>query len=72
MKVTPLQSMNMIIRKDKTNTKLAAYLHACAFSPPLSTLQAAIMKGNFLTWPGIDTINFEKLITDTAAMEKGH
>ena len=33
---------NAIIRQDKTKSELAAYLHGCAFSPALSTLQQAV------------------------------
>ena len=65
-------NMNMIIRKDKTKTELAEYLHKCAFSPSLSTLQHAIRKGHFLTWPGIADINFEKYITNLVPTAKGH
>eukprot|EP00957_Ditylum_brightwellii_P211412 15366140-Ditylum_brightwellii.AAC.4 len=55
-----LQSLSLIVRKDKTKSEFAVYFHACAFSPPLSTFQAAVKKGNFIKWP------------ETAAMEKGH
>ena len=52
---------NMIIRKDQTKTELANYLHACAFSPALSTLQQAKHQGHLLTWPGINEINLVNL-----------
>ena len=66
------QSMNAIIRRDKTKLELAQYLHACAFSPALSSFQKAIRKGHFLTWPGIRDINFEKTLIATVPAAKGH
>ena len=74
-KITPHispPSCNYIITKDKSKTILAQYLHATAFSPPLSTFDYAIKNGNFITWPGIDNLNFKKLIDTTTALEKGH
>ena len=41
---------------------MAQYLHACAFLPAISTFQECVNKGNFLSWSGIDTLNFEKLL----------
>ena len=64
--------INFIIRKDKTKTELAKFYHATVFSPPVSTLQKAIRKGNFLSWPGISNLNFNKLIGTTEATEMGH
>ena len=66
------ENVNMIIRRDKTKTDLAEYLHKCAFSPSLSTFQRAIRKGHFLTWPGINDINFEKYIKNLVPTAKGH
>ena len=51
---------------------MARYLHACAFSPAISTFQKAINKGFFITWPGIDTLNFKKILETTVESEKGH
>ncbi len=48
------------------------FLHATAFSPAISTFQKAIRNGNFVTWPGIDSINFETVLKITLATEKGH
>ena len=67
-----IQSINYIISKEKSKTELAQYLHACAFSPVVSTFQQCIKKGNFITWPGIDDINFKKFINTTEATIKGH
>ena len=64
--------MNLIIRQDQTKTDLAKFLHATAFSPAISTFQKAIRKGNFVTWPGIASINFEKILPTTLATEQGH
>ena len=62
----------MIIRKDKRKSELAEYLHKCAFSPSLSTFQKTIRKGNFVTWPGINEINFKKFIINILPTAKGH
>ena len=43
-------AINYIVQKDKTKLELAQYLHACAFSPCVKTLQACIRRGNF--YPG--------------------
>ena len=64
--------LNYIITKDKTKSDLARYLHATAFSPRISTFSKAIRNGNFVTWPGIENLNFEKLIGTTIASELGH
>ena len=65
-------SANAIIRKDKSKAELAAYLHACAGSPPLDSFIRARNKGNFVTWPGIDAIDFKKHLEPTIATAKGH
>ena len=62
---------NYIIHKDKSKLELAQYLHACAFSPVLSTFQASINKGNFLTWPGIEDVKFKKLLGTTLSTALG-
>ena len=48
------------------------YLHACAFSPALPTFQAAIWNQNFVTWPGIHTVNFSKFLGDKTSIYMGH
>jgi len=58
----PDSKMNYIVTKDKDKLELAQYLHGCAFSPSITTFQKSINKGNFITWPGIDTINFKKVL----------
>ena len=67
-----INAINYIITRDKSKTELAQYLHACAFSPVISTFQACIQRGNFVTWPGIDNLNFKKLLGTTEATLKGH
>ena len=68
----PLQSANYVVTKDKTKYELARYLHACAFSPSLHTFTKAIKNGNFISWPGIEMLNFKKLLENTAETAKGH
>ena len=63
-------SMNYIIRADKTKSESAQYLFASAFSPSISTFTKAINNENFVTWPGIDKLNFQKLLGTTLASEK--
>ena len=46
------------------------YFHGCAFSPVISTFQECIRKGNFISWPGIDDLNFKKTINTTEATLK--
>ena len=53
------QKINAIIRKDKSKSELASYLHACAGSPPISSFIRAVKNGNFATWPGIHDIRIE-------------
>ena len=64
--------MNIIVDKTQLKSDLARYLHGCAFSPVISTFKTAIGKGNFVTWPGIDSINFKKLVGPTVPTSKGH
>ena len=66
------QSLNYIVWKDKTKMELAEYYHKCAFSPALSTFIQAIKNGHFLSWPGIERLNFEKLIINKIPTAKGH
>ena len=67
-----INQVNYIIAKDKSKSDLAKYLHGCAFSPVISTFQKCINKGNFITWPGIDDINFKTMLKTTEATLKGH
>ena len=65
-------TINAIIRKDSTKTKLANYYHACLGSPCLTTLQKAVRQGNLITWPGIEGINFLKYKPNEVATALGH
>jgi len=65
-------NINFIITKDKSKTELAQFIHATLFSPAIDTLIKAIRNGHLVTFPGIHTLNFEKLLKTTMATEKGH
>ena len=65
-------TMNYIIQKDKSKLELAQYLQGCAFSLSISTFQNSINKGNFITWPGIQSVNFKKALSTTLATSLGH
>jgi len=67
-----VESINYIIKKDQPKYHLAAYIHACMFSPTISTLQRAVNLGNLISFPNIDNINFKTSLGPTAAMAKGH
>ena len=64
--------MNYTIIRDKTQQDLAQYFHACLFPPSISTLTEAIQQRNLLSQPGIENLNFSKLIGTTIAIELGH
>ena len=51
---------------------MAYLLPSCAFSPTISTFQKCIQNGNFMSWPGIEDLNFKKLLDTTEATLKGH
>ena len=65
-------ALNVIVNKTQSKKNLAKYLHGCVFSPVISTFKTAIGKGNFVTWPGIDSLNFNKLVGPTIPTAKGH
>ena len=48
-------SANGAIRNVRTKQDLAAFLHACAFSPQYSTFLRAIRRNHFDSWPGLTT-----------------
>jgi hypothetical protein len=66
------QQANPIIRKDQTKTELAQHLYGCCGSPAVSTWKMAIKNGNFITWPGIDTISLDRDLPKSVASTKGH
>ena len=65
-------SCNYILTLDKSKYELAQYLYGCLYAPALPTLETAIRKGNLISWPGIDNINFKKYVGINVAHEKGH
>ena len=62
-------SINAIIRKQQTKSKLWTYLHRCCGSPAISTWRKAIQNDNFITWPVIDSLSMytDSHITITTA-----
>jgi hypothetical protein len=66
------QQANPIIGKDQTKTKLAQYIYGCCGSPAVSTWKKAIRNGNFITWPGIDTISLDCDLPKSVASTKGN
>ena len=66
------QQLNVILIKNKTKQQLAAYLHACCFSPSVTTFVKAIKKGHFITWPGLDATMIQKHLIVPVATAKGH
>ena len=63
---------NAIVRKDQTKAELAEYLYGCCGSPAISTFKKAIKNGNFITWPGIDTLSLDRDLLPSIASAKGH
>ena len=63
---------NAIIKKDTSKKELAQYLHATAGYPVLSTFNTAIKKGNFISWPGIESLSFTKHLPKSMQTSKGH
>ena len=66
------QSANIIIRKNKTKSELAEFLHAAAFAPTKSTLVNAIKNNHFISWPGLDPSLITKHLALTESTVKGH
>ena len=64
--------MNYITQRDKTTNDLARYLHVSTFSPATSTFQQSINDWNFIIWPGVDNINFKKMIDIIVSTAQGH
>jgi hypothetical protein len=58
---------------DNNNQKdLINYLHASCFSPVKSTWIAAIKKGNFSSWPGLNEHSVEKYLSKSTSTAKCH
>jgi len=63
---------NAIIRKSQAKIELAEYLYGCCGSPAISTFIYAIKNGNFLSWPGIESVSFTKHLAPSVDSAKGH
>jgi len=63
---------NAIICKSQAKTELAEYLYGCCGSPAVSTFIHAIKNGNFLSWPGIESVSFTKHLPPSIDSAKGH
>lgn len=68
----PDQQVNGIVTAKQTKQELARYLHACAFSPTVSTWKKAITKGHFASWPGLTEELITKHFAPTDANSLGH
>jgi hypothetical protein len=68
----PKHHINAIIRKDLSKTQLVQYLYGCCGSPVVSTWKKAIKNGNFITWPGIDSLSIDAHLSKSVASTKGH
>ena len=66
------QQINIIVQVYKNKVDLAQLLHRTLFSPKISTLQKAIANNHFLTWPGIDQVDFKKLVLNSILTALGH
>jgi hypothetical protein len=65
-------SANGAIRNVRTKQDLAAFLHACAFSPQYSTFLRALRHNHFNSWPGLTTTLITKHLKKSLATSKGH
>ena len=65
-------SANGAIGNIRTKQDLAAFLHACAFSPQYSTFLRAIRRNHFDSWPGLTTTLITKHLEKSLATSKGH
>jgi hypothetical protein len=63
---------NGAIRQAQTKQDLAAFLHACAFSPLPSTFLRAVQKGHFDSWPGLTPSLVTRHLSKSLATSKGH
>jgi hypothetical protein len=68
----PQNQINAIIRKDISKTQLVQYLYGCCGSPVVTTWIKAIKNGNFITWPGLDTLSIEAHLPKSIDSAKGH
>ena len=59
------------IRSAATKADLAAFLHACLFSPMVVTLLRAIQRGHFTSFPGLTVDLIRKHLLKSTATTKG-
>jgi hypothetical protein len=69
---TTKHQLNAIIRKDISKTQLAQYHYGSCGSPVASTWKKSIKNGNFITWPGIETISVDADLPKSIDSAKGH
>jgi hypothetical protein len=65
-------SANSAINNIGTKRGLAAFLHACAFSPMPSTFLRAVQIGHFSSWPALTASLVTTHLTKLLATSKGH
>jgi hypothetical protein len=65
-------SANGAIRNVRTKQDLAAFLHACTFSPQNSTFLRDIRRNRFDSWPGLTMTLFTKHLEKSLATSKDH
>jgi len=63
---------NGTLQDNATKQDLAAFLHACAFSPVPSTFLRAVQRGHFDSWPGLSPALITKYLPKSLATSKGH
>ena len=68
----PQHSANGAIKNVRTKRDLTAFLHACTFSPLLSTFLRAIQCGHFKSWSGLTTTLITKHLAKSLAISKGY
>ena len=66
------QSANGAINNANSKQDLAAFLHACTFSPQPSTLLQAIEHGHLTSWSGLTSSLFKKHLPKSLATSQGH
>jgi hypothetical protein len=68
----PQHQLNAIIRKDLSKTELVQHLYGCCGSPVITTWKKAMQNGDFITWPGTDTLSIDAHLPKSIDSAKGH
>ena len=68
----PRSHVNAIVRRDPSKTQLVRYHHGTCGSPTTATWQQAVRNGNFLTWPGLDSVSIGKHLPKSVSTAKGY